>query len=129
MYADQMTDSLKRAIDETNRRRAIQMAYNKEHGIVPKTIVKDIVNTLKITTKETDVSNLKPEEINRQIESLTALMNVAVKSLDFEKAIELRDKIEELKAKLQGKSYVKKQTPQRVREKTYERTRKSQRRR
>ena len=125
MYADVMTDSLKRAIDETNRRRAIQMAYNKEHGIVPKTIIKDIVNTLKITTKETDTSNLKPEEINRQIESLTALMNVAVKSLDFEKAIELRDKIEELKTKRDGKNYTAKRKVEKVRDKVYERTRKS----
>jgi excinuclease ABC subunit B len=129
MFADVMTDSLKRAIDETNRRREIQMAYNKEHNITPKTIEKPILNTLTITSKESDVSAMKAEDITKQIESLTALMNVAVKSLDFEKAIELRDKIEELKAKLQGKSYVKKQTPQRVREKTYERTRKSQRRR
>ena len=125
MYADEMTDSLKRAIDETNRRRAIQMAYNKEHGIVPKTIIKDIVNTLKITTKETDTSNLKPEEINRQIESLTALMNVAVKSLDFEKAIELRDKIDELKHKRDGKKYESVKKVEKVREKVYERTRKS----
>ena len=125
MYADVMTDSLKRAIDETNRRRAIQIAYNKEHGIVPKTIIKDIVNTLKITTKETDTSNLKPEEINRQIESLTALMNVAVKSLDFEKAIELRDKIEELKTKRDGKNYTAKRKVEKVRDKVYERTRKS----
>ncbi len=125
MYADEMTDSLKRAIDETNRRRTIQMAYNKEHGIVPKTIIKDIVNTLKITTKETDTSNLKPEEINRQIESLTALMNVAVKSLDFEKAIEFRDKIEELKHKRDGKKYEAVKKVEKVRDKVYERTRKS----
>ncbi|MBQ4542363.1 MAG: UvrB/UvrC motif-containing protein, partial [Clostridia bacterium] len=125
MYADEMTDSLKKAIDETNRRRAIQMAYNKEHGIVPKTIIKDIVNTLKITTKETDTSNLKPEKINRQIESLTALMNVAVKSLDFEKAIELRDKIDELKHKRDGKKYEAKQKVEKVRDNVYERTRKS----
>lgn len=125
MYADVMTDSLKQAIDETNRRREIQMKYNKEHNITPKTIVKDIVNTLKITTKESDVSNLKPEEINRQIESLTALMNVAVKSLDFEKAIELRDKIEELKAKRDGKTYSQPRKVEKVRNKVYERTRKS----
>ena len=125
MYADVMTDSLKRALDETNRRREIQMRYNKEHGIIPKTIVKDIVNTLKITNKETDVSVLKPEEINKQIESLTALMNVAVKSLDFEKAIELRDKIEELKTKRDGKTFVQKSKVEKVRANVYERTRKS----
>ena len=127
MYADVMTDSLKRAIDETNRRRAIQQAYNKEHGIVPKTIIKDIVNTLKITNKETDTSNMKAEDITRQIESLTALMNVAVKSLDFEKAIELRDKIEELKIKSEGKAYLKKNKVEKVRNRVYERTRKSER--
>jgi excinuclease ABC subunit B len=125
MYADVMTDSLKRAIDETERRRVIQIAYNKEHGIVPKTIVKEIKNTLKITSKETDTSKLKPEEIVRQIESLTALMNVAVKSLDFEKAIELRDKIAELKAKQEGKEYKKIEKVEKTRNKVYERTRKS----
>ncbi len=125
MYADIMTDSLKRAIDETNRRRSVQIAYNKEHGIVPKTIVKDIVNTLKITTKETDISSLKPEDITKQIESLTALMNVAVKSLDFERAIDLRDKISELKVKLSGEKYTAPKKVEKVRPKVYERTRKS----
>ena len=125
MYADVMTDSLKRAIDETNRRREIQMSYNKEHGITPKTIIKDIVNSLKITTKESEIKDLKPEEINRQIESLTAMMNVAVKSLDFEKAIELRDKIEELKNVRDGKKITSKKKIEKVREKVYERTRKS----
>ena len=125
MYADVMTDSLKRAIDETNRRREIQKKYNEEHGIIPKTIIKDIVNTLKITNKESDVSSMKPEDIIRQIESLTALMNVSVKALDFEKAIELRDKIEELKAKAEGKAYSSKRKIEKVRDKVYERTRKS----
>ena len=127
MYADVMTDSLKRAIDETNRRRAIQQDYNKEHNIVPKTIIKDIVNTLKITNKETDTKDMKAEDIIRQIESLTALMNVAVKSLDFEKAIELRDKIEELKIKSEGKLYKPKSKVEKTRSKVYERTRKSER--
>lgn len=125
MYADVMTDSLKQAIDETNRRREIQKKYNKEHNIIPKTIVKDIVNTLKITNRETDVSNLKPEDITKRIESLTALMNVAVKSLDFEKAIELRDEIAELKAKQEGKKFVRQEKIEKVRNKVYERTRKS----
>ena len=125
MYADVMTDSLKRAIDETNRRREIQMAYNKQHGIVPKTIIKDIVNTLKITNKETDVSELDAADITKQIETLTALMNVAVKALDFERAIELRDKIEELKAKAAGKAFNKPKKIEKVRDKVYERTRKS----
>lgn len=129
MFADVMTDSLKKAIDESNRRRSIQMAYNKEHNIVPKTIEKAILNTLTISSKEMDTSSMKVEEITRKIESLTALMNVAVKSLDFEKAIELRDSIEELKAKVMGKTYVQKRKVERVRDKTYERTRKSQSRR
>lgn len=125
MYADVMTDSLKRAIDETNRRRDVQMAYNKEHGIVPKTIIKDIVDTLKITNKETDTSSFKAEDFTRQIESLTALMNVAVKALDFEKAIELRDKIEELKIKQSGGKFKSQRKVEKVRNRVYERTRKS----
>ena len=93
---------------------------------MPKTIVKDIVNTLKITNKETDTKDMKAEDIIRQIESLTALMNVAVKSLDFEKAIELRDKIEELKTKSEGKAYHQKSKIEKTRTKVYERTRKSE---
>ena len=125
MYADVMTDSLKKAIDETNRRRDIQIAFNTENGIVPKTIIKDIVDTLKITTKETDTEKYKPEDFTRQIESLTALMNVAVKALDFEKAIELRDKIEELKIKQSGGKLKTKRKVEKIRNKVYERTRKS----
>ena len=110
MYADTITDSMRKAIDETNRRRAKQDAYNKEHGIVPKTIVKGIVDTLKISNKaESEGKALKNnKEIIHEIEDLTALMNVAVKSLDFEKAIELRDTIAELKSKLEKTSKRKK---------------------
>ena len=125
MYADVMTDSIKRAIEETERRRNIQKAYNAEHNIVPKTIVKDIVNTLKITNKEVKVENLSNEDISKRIETLTALMNVAVKSLDFEKAIEIRDEIAMLKAKQEGKAYKKQEKVEKVRNKVYERTRKS----
>ena len=99
MYADVITDSMKRAIDETNRRRAKQKAYNKEHGIVPKTIVKSISNTLQITSKAEEVDNVSQKDISKEIETLTALMNIAVKNLDFEKAIELRDTISALKVK------------------------------
>ena len=87
-----------------------------------------IVDTVKATCKlynKKYLTNIKPEDITRQIESLTALMNVAVKALDFERAIELRDKIEELKAKADGKSYKKIQKVEKVRNKVYERTRKS----
>lgn len=95
MYADVITDSMKRAIDETNRRRLIQNQYNQAHNIVPKTIIKDIKNTLEITSK---VSEQKIDEKNipAQIEKLTALMKIASKNLDFEKAILLRDQITEL---------------------------------
>ena len=99
MYADVITDSMKRAIDETNWRRAKQKAYNKEHGIVPKTIVKSISNTLQITSKAEEVDNVSQKDISKEIETLTALMNIAVKNLDFEKAIELRDTISALKVK------------------------------
>ncbi len=94
MYADVVTGSMRRAIDETNRRREKQMAYNKEHGITPKTIVKKISNSLEITTKTTDV---REGDISKQIESLQSLMKAASASLDFETAIKLRDRIGELK--------------------------------
>lgn len=107
MYADNITDSMKEAIDETNRRRKKQSDYNKKHGIIPKTIVKNIKNTLQIT-KTTSTKDLTTvEDYTKKIEELTALMNIAVKNLDFEKAIELRDEIASLKA-LQSKQKGKK---------------------
>lgn len=101
MYADTITDSMKRAIDETNRRRKIQNEYNQIHHITPKTIVKEIKNTLEISSK---ITNQKIDEKNipSQIEKLSSLMKIASKSLDFEKAIILRDQITELQ-KLQEK--------------------------
>lgn len=100
MYADTMTGSMKRALDETNRRREKQQAYNAEHGITPKTIVKPIKNTIEITKKASGKVDL--HEIPDEIEKLKALMNVASKSLDFETAIKMRDRIAELK-KIQSK--------------------------
>ena len=99
MYADTVTDSMKRAIGETNRRRAAQDAYNKAHGIVPKTIVKEVKSTLNITKKKTD-DEIKMQDIPDEIEKLKALMKVASGQLDFERAIEIREKIAELKMKL-----------------------------
>jgi excinuclease ABC subunit B len=99
MYADVMTDSMKRAIGETNRRRKIQAAYNEEHGIVPKTINKQIKSTLNITKKKAD-EDIKMQDIPEEIEKLKALMKVASASLDFERAIEIREKIAVLKAKM-----------------------------
>ena len=110
MYADEMTGSMKRAIDETNRRRAIQDAYNKEHGIVPKTIIKDIRIDLGITTKKKAGDDIKLQDIPAEIEKLKALMKVASSQLDFERAIEIRDAISQLKKRMMtaGKGSVKK---------------------
>ncbi len=96
MYADNITDSMRRAIDETERRRKIQNEYNIEHHITPKTIVKPIKNTLEITKKIKE-TKIKAKNIPAQIEKLTALMNQASKDLDFERAILLREQIMELR--------------------------------
>ena len=100
MYADVVTGSMKRAIDETNRRRKIQSDYNKEHGIVPKTIIKEVKNSIGITGKKSSVDDIKLNDIPNEIEKLKALMKVASSQLDFERAIEIRDTISELKKKL-----------------------------
>ena len=100
MYADTVTGSMKRAIDETNRRRKIQSEYNKAHGIVPKTIVKNIVNTLEITKKADRTKDIKKQDIPEEIEKLKALMKIASANLDFERCIEIRDTIAKLKLKM-----------------------------
>jgi excinuclease ABC subunit B len=100
MYAYTITGSMQRAISETERRRKIQDDYNKAHGIVPKTIIKEVKNTLEITKKVDNTKNIKKEDIPSEIEKLKALMKVASDSLDFEKCIELRDTITKLKLKL-----------------------------
>ncbi len=100
MYADTITGSMRRALDETERRRKIQSAYNAEHGIVPKTIIKDVKNAIGITGKKSSADDIKPSEIPKEIEKLKALMKVASSQLDFERAIQIRDTISELKKKL-----------------------------
>ncbi len=100
MYADVITESMKRAIDTTNKRRQLQEAYNKEHGIVPQTIIKEVKNTLEIT-KKVDDGKLKKEEIPAEIERLTGMMKVASGALDFERAIELRNQIQKLRKQLE----------------------------
>ena len=96
MFADTITDSMRKAIDETARRRKIQDEYNKAHGIVPKTIIKEVKNTLEISEKVFD-DGLKKSDIPKEIERLKGLMKIASSNLDFETAIQLRDKIAELK--------------------------------
>jgi excinuclease ABC subunit B len=100
MYADVMTGSMQRAITETERRRKIQSEYNKAHGITPKTIVKQVVNTLEITKKTDRTKDIKRQDIPEEIEKLKALMKIASANLDFEKCIEIRDTIAKLKLKM-----------------------------
>lgn len=101
MYADVITDSMRRAIEETERRREKQHAYNVEHGITPKTIIKQFKNTLEITSKVKEAKGkdggISLTELNKEIERLIGLMNVAAASLDFETAIKYRETISELK--------------------------------
>ena len=102
MYADSVTPSMERAITETERRRKIQSEYNKAHGIVPKTIVKDVHDVLEISSKRTDIEKnfrrMSRLEREQTIKALTAEMRAAAKILEFEHAAYLRDKIEKLKS-------------------------------
>ncbi|MCO7137423.1 excinuclease ABC subunit UvrB [[Clostridium] leptum] len=105
MYADSVTPSMERAISETERRRAIQMKYNEEHGIIPKTIIKDVSDVIEITAKDKSVEEkaksgrrLNRQEKQQLIEQLTKEMKAAAKLLEFEHAAYLRDRIQKLKA-------------------------------
>lgn len=109
MYADEVTDSMRRAIDETARRRSIQQAYNKEHGIVPQTIKKEIRDVIRIThVNSEEMSNslteqlraLKRDDREQALRNVELEMQQAAKDLNFEKAAELRDIIMELKAEM-----------------------------
>ena len=101
MYADVVTDSMERAITETERRRAIQMAYNEEHGIVPKTIVKAIADSIEISDKaenaKRNTRRMGKMEREAAIERLTREMKEAAKLLEFEHAAFLRDQIDRLR--------------------------------
>jgi excinuclease ABC subunit B len=105
MFADTMTQSMQKAIDTTNQRRAVQQKFNEEHGITPKTIIKDIATPFMISNKFKKDKLKASEKVTRkdilqEIEHLQALMNTSVRSLDFESAIKLRDRIAELKLML-----------------------------
>jgi excinuclease ABC subunit B len=108
LYADTMTDSMQRAIDETNRRRAIQQAYNEQHGITPTTIVKQVRDlTDRVKGSVTDdgakvtgaasLASLPKDELHRMIKELETEMKGAAKALEFEKAAVLRDQVMELR--------------------------------
>ena len=107
LYADVMTDSMKRAIDETNRRRVTQLAYNKEHGITPQSIIKPIdMNLVRIAegdyvTVEMDPGppefEMSPEQMTKYIAELEEQMRAAARKFEFEKAAQLRDKIKQLR--------------------------------
>ncbi|HSX18006.1 MAG TPA: excinuclease ABC subunit UvrB [Candidatus Saccharimonadales bacterium] len=104
MYADHVTGSMKRAIDETNRRRNVQEAYNKKHGITPISISREVSEMLPRAVKEEksklDLKKIPKEEYDYLIRDLTSQMDLAAANLEFEKAAELRDLIAEVKAKL-----------------------------
>ncbi len=110
MYADTITDSMRRAIDETKRRRELQMAYNEEHGITPVSIkkaVRDLISISKEIAKEEmrfekDPESMDREELTKLIEKVEKNMRKAAAELDFESAAELRDKMIELKKALNG---------------------------
>src|SRR5262249_42593448 len=105
LYADSVTPSMQRAIDETNRRREIQQAYNKEHGITPKTIEKAIRHGIDVELKARRVAremvhaSEETYEVNETLRQLEEEMLQAANNLEFEKAAEIRDRIKELKAK------------------------------
>ena len=108
MYADNMTDSMKIAIEETNRRRQIQQKYNEEHGITPQTIqkaVRDLISISKVIAKEEfkfdkDPESMEREELEKLVANIQKKMKKAAADLNFEAAAELRDKMVELKKHL-----------------------------
>ncbi|MCL2847402.1 MAG: excinuclease ABC subunit UvrB [Firmicutes bacterium] len=97
LYADKITGSMSRALSETDRRRKKQVDYNMAHGTKPQTIIKEIKNTIQISSKA-EKEKINSSEIPRMMEGLKAQMAIASKSLDFETAIKLRDRIAELKS-------------------------------
>jgi excinuclease ABC subunit B len=115
MYADEITDSMKRAIEETNRRRKKQIEYNKKHGIVPQTIRKAISDLIDLPWKkeeeieETDFGDLNEEQFKALITELTEEMYLKADTLEFEEAAKIRDKIEKLKEVYRRKKWKKRE--------------------
>ena len=114
LYADRITDSMKRAMDETERRRTVQQAYNEEHGVTPKTIVKPVVPLIETTLVAESRASYGEESVGKKkkltkkqkeslIRTLLAQMQTASRALEFERAAELRDMIIELEGSLPGK--------------------------
>ena len=109
MYADEITDSMKNAIDETNRRRELQMKYNEEHGITPETIQKEVRDLISISKQvdkqindiEKDPESMDRKEIEELINKVKRRMDQAAADLDFETAIEMRDRLTTLKTELE----------------------------
>ena len=98
MYADTVTGSMQRAIDETNRRRQIQTQYNEEHGIVPKTIIKDVRGIIQTYAEESaEEAKEEPMTVDEKIANLTLMMQKAAQELDFEQAAKYRDEITRIK--------------------------------
>lgn len=112
MYADNITDSMKNAISETNRRRAIQQKYNEEHGITPQSIKKEVRDLIRISKEvpklkeelEKDMESMSKKEINRLINNYSKRMHKAAAELNFELAAELRDAINELRKQLSAEN-------------------------
>ena len=98
MYADVISDAMKKAIDETNRRREIQIKYNEEHGIVPKTIMKEIKEVVSNEVEEKTTKKMSKKETQEMIIKVEEEMKLAAKNLDFERAAQLRDILFEMKA-------------------------------
>ena len=110
MYADTITDSMRLALDETERRRAIQMEYNEEHGITPKTIQKSVRDLISISKKvaqeevrfKKDPESMSKKELEKLIKDVEKKMKKAAAELNFEAAAQLRDQMVDLKKMLQN---------------------------
>ncbi|MCL2866677.1 MAG: UvrB/UvrC motif-containing protein, partial [Clostridia bacterium] len=106
MYADMMTDSMMRAIGETNRRRALQQAYNEQHGITPQSVKSAVRALIEISRKvgEVPADTLPPDEREGLLQKMEDQMLTAAQALDFEQAAKLRDKIYQLRGDTPGKA-------------------------